>query len=97
MPDLLGTTSFALAFALDPRAPGIGFFTCSQRDPENFWNPAFQCHANTTVTVAGVVLVAQVPSDHDNFLRLSRPNRNSRAGSFIERLTGRDPTSVYVW
>ena len=60
--------AFALAFASDPRAPGIGFFTCSQRDPENFWNPAFQCHANTAMAVAGVVLVAQVPSDHAEFL-----------------------------
>ena len=60
--------AFALAFASDPRAPSIGFFTCFQRQPENFWNPAFQSHANTAVAVAGVVLVAQVPSDHAEFL-----------------------------
>jgi len=60
--------AFALAFASDPRAPAIGFFTCFQRNPESFWNPAFQCHANTAVAVAGVVLVAQVPSDHAEFL-----------------------------
>jgi glyoxalase-like protein len=60
--------AFALAFASDPRAPGIGFFTCFQRNPENFWNPAFQSHANTAVAVAGVVLVSQTPSDHAEFL-----------------------------
>src|SRR5215510_8563920 len=60
--------AFALALASDPRAPAIGFFTCFQRNPESFWNPAFQCHANTAVAVAGVVLVAQVPSDHAEFL-----------------------------
>jgi len=60
--------AFALAFASDPRAPEIGFFTCFQRNPENFWSPAFQSHANTAAAVAGVVLVAQVPGDHANFL-----------------------------
>jgi hypothetical protein len=60
--------AFALALASDPRAPRIGFFTCSQRYPKNFWNPAFQCHANTAVAVGGVVLVAQTPSDHAKFL-----------------------------
>src|SRR5262245_3478352 len=60
--------AFALAFASDPGAPGIGFFTCFQRNPENFWNPAFQSHPNTAVAVAGVVLVAHVPSNHAKFL-----------------------------
>src|SRR5262249_5739093 len=61
------TLAFALAFASDPRAPDIGFFTCFQRHPENFWNSAFQSHANTAVAVAGVVLVAKAPSDHAEF------------------------------
>src|SRR5262249_25260293 len=45
-----------------------GSLPAFQRDPENFWNPAFQSHANTAVAVACVVLVAQVPSDHAEFL-----------------------------
>jgi hypothetical protein len=60
--------AFALAFAADPKAPDIGFFTCQHRHPENFWNPAFQVHANTAAAVAGVVLVAENPSDHHIFL-----------------------------
>ena len=60
--------AFSLAFARDPKAPDIGFFTCQQRHPENFWNPAFQDHANTAAAVAGVVLVAENPSDHHIFL-----------------------------
>ena len=39
--------AFSLAFASDPAAPDIGFFTCQHRYPENFWNPAFQVHPNT--------------------------------------------------
>lgn len=60
--------AFALAFALCPVAPDIGFFTSFQRYPENFWNPAFQVHANTANAVAGVVLVARNPHQCSNFL-----------------------------
>lgn len=60
--------AFSLAFARDPLAPEIGFFTCRQRYPENFWNPAFQVHDNTAVTMAGAVIVAPRPADHAAFL-----------------------------
>ena len=60
--------AFSLAFAADARAPDTGFFTCQQRFPENFWNPAFQQHANSASGVAGVVMVAENPSDHHVFL-----------------------------
>jgi hypothetical protein len=60
--------AFSLAFASDPRAPEIGFFTCRHHFPENFWNPAFQRHPNTASAVAGVVLVAENPIDHHIFL-----------------------------
>jgi hypothetical protein len=60
--------AFALAFAADPRGPDVGFFTCLHRYPENFWNPAFQVHTNSAARVGGVVLAADNPSDHHNFL-----------------------------
>ncbi len=60
--------SFALAFASDPGMPGVGFFTSFHRYPEKFWNPDFQVHANTATRVAGVVLVAQDPGRHADFL-----------------------------
>jgi hypothetical protein len=66
-----GTTvkvAFSLAFARDPKAPAIGFAVCQQHYPENFWNPAFQQHPNSASAVAGVVLVADNPSDHHIFL-----------------------------
>jgi hypothetical protein len=59
--------AFSLAFARDAKAPDIGFFTCKQHYPENFWNPAFQHHANTATGIAGVVLVAENPSVHRKF------------------------------
>jgi catechol 2,3-dioxygenase-like lactoylglutathione lyase family enzyme len=59
---------FSLAFARDAKAATAGFATCQQHFPENFWNPAFQQHANTASSVAAVVLVADNPTDHHIFL-----------------------------
>jgi catechol 2,3-dioxygenase-like lactoylglutathione lyase family enzyme len=61
--------AFSLAFAADPQAADIGYFTCQQHYPENFWNPAFQTHANGAMGVAGVVMVAENPADHHVFLK----------------------------
>lgn len=60
--------AFSLVFARDGKAPEIGFATCQQHYPENFWNPAFQQHPNTASSVAGVTLVAENPADHHIFL-----------------------------
>jgi catechol 2,3-dioxygenase-like lactoylglutathione lyase family enzyme len=62
------TLGFVLAFARDAAAPEAGFAACQHLAPENFWNPAFQAHPNTTTAVASVVLVAENPSDHHIFL-----------------------------
>jgi len=75
------TVAFSLAFARDPRAPDIGFFTCRQHFPENFWNPEFQQHANSASAIAGVVLVADNPSDHHVFLSALSGERDLRATS----------------
>jgi hypothetical protein len=62
-------------------APDVGFFTCQHRYPENFWNPAFQNHPNTATAVAGVVLVADNPSDHHIFLEAFAGQRDLLATS----------------
>ena len=59
---------FSLAFARDPAGAESGFAACQQHFPENFWNPAFQAHRNGATGVAGVVMVAENPSDHHIFL-----------------------------
>ncbi len=59
---------FSLAFARDPAGAEAGFAACQQHFPENFWNPAFQAHPNGATGVAGVVVVAENPSDHHIFL-----------------------------
>jgi catechol 2,3-dioxygenase-like lactoylglutathione lyase family enzyme len=73
--------AFSLAFAADPLAPEAGFFTCLHRYPKNFWNPAFQVHGNTASAVAGVVLVAENPSDHHIFLSAFVGERDIHASS----------------
>jgi hypothetical protein len=60
--------AFSLAFARDAKAPDTGFFTCKHHHPKNFWNPALQNHPNSACGVAGVVLIANNPSEHLGFL-----------------------------
>jgi catechol 2,3-dioxygenase-like lactoylglutathione lyase family enzyme len=61
--------AFSLAFARDDAAPNVGFFTCRQHYPENFWNPAFQKHANSVTGVAGVILIAEQAKAHCEFMQ----------------------------
>ena len=66
-----GTTvkvGFSLAFARDGKARDIGFAACQQHFPENFWNPAFQQHANSVDSVDAAMLVAEDPDSHRDFL-----------------------------
>jgi hypothetical protein len=59
---------FSLAFAEDRRAPEIGFATCQQHYPENFWNPAYQRHPNGAHGVSNVTIVAADPAAHRTML-----------------------------
>jgi glyoxalase-like protein len=74
---------FSLAFARDPRAPEIGFAVCRQHNPQLFWNPAIQQHANGTSGIAGAVLVAENPTDHHIFLTAFSGVRELHAGSGV--------------
>ena len=60
---------FSLAFAEDQVAPDIHFAVCQQHYPENFWNPAFQTHANSVTGISGVVIVAGKPAEHLAFMQ----------------------------
>jgi catechol 2,3-dioxygenase-like lactoylglutathione lyase family enzyme len=59
---------FSLAFAEDKHAPDIHFCICQQHYPENFWNPAFQNHANGVERIAAIVMVADDQAQHRDFL-----------------------------
>ena len=60
--------AFTLAFAQSPLIPAAGFFTCQHHHPQNFWNAEYQAHPNTAQSVRAVVLVAENPADHAEFL-----------------------------
>jgi hypothetical protein len=60
--------SFSLAYAADPASPDVRFAACQHHFPENFWNPAFQIHANGSRRVKGVAMVARDPAGHQAFL-----------------------------
>jgi hypothetical protein len=61
--------AFSLAFAADPASPNVRFAVCQHHFPENFWNPAFQTHANGVGAVPGAIMVADNPTDHHIFLK----------------------------
>jgi Glyoxalase-like domain len=61
--------AFSLAFAQDPASPNVGFAVCHHHFPENFWDPAFQTHANGAKAVTGAILVADHPAGHHTFLK----------------------------
>lgn len=73
--------AFSLAFAGDALAPAHHFAVCQQHYPENFWNPAYQHHANCVTQVAGVVMVADNPSDHHIFLSAFAGERELQSSS----------------
>jgi hypothetical protein len=82
--------SFTLAFACDPSSPDAGFFTCQHRHPpENFWNPEFQKHANGTISITGIVLVADEPERHRAFMQSFAGGEAMRAGDGFSIATPR--------
>ncbi|QRG05823.1 VOC family protein [Xanthobacter dioxanivorans] len=76
---------FCLAFARDPAGPDVGLFTCTQSRPENFWSADLQRHSNQVTAMAGVVLVADVPAQHQAFLETvtGTPVRRALAEWFV--------------
>jgi catechol 2,3-dioxygenase-like lactoylglutathione lyase family enzyme len=86
---------FSLAFARDAKAPAVGFAVCQQHFPENFWNPAFQQHANTASSIEAAVLVADNPAEHHAFLSAFAGGRDvSATSSGIAVSTQRGDISV---
>lgn len=73
--------AFSLAFADNARAPGCGFFTCQQHEPQNFWNPDFQRHGNGASGLAAAIMVAENPTDHHIFLSAFTGERSLKSNS----------------
>lgn len=74
--------AFSLTFVSDPHLPEIGFFTCDHHYPENFWKPDYQRHENGAYDLAGIVIVADEPSDHHVMMSAFIGERDMRSTSF---------------
>lgn len=59
-----GAAAFRLAFAADPHAPDIFFFTCQRINAPKVDRASLQTHANGVTRLSAVVLSAQKPFDH---------------------------------
>jgi hypothetical protein len=73
--------AFSLVFARDALAPQAGFAVCQHHFPENFWNPSFQKHVNGVTGMAGVVFVAENPTDHHIFMSAFAGERDLQSTS----------------
>jgi Glyoxalase-like domain len=87
--------AFSLAFAVDPASPNLRFAVCQHHFPENFWDPAFQNHANGVTSVPGVAMVAENPSDHHIFLKAFTGERDLNSSSIgIRARTGNGDVEI---
>lgn len=93
-----GTTAevaFDLTIVANPLSPEIGYFTCHNKYPQNFWQPALQTHANGAEAIKTIYMVAEDPSDHHEFLGGFTGQREMRATSLgLEVDTPRGRISV---
>jgi hypothetical protein len=86
--------AFTLAFAHSKLMPDIGFFTCQQHFPEEFYAPSLQAHANGAVGVSGIVIVAENPAAHAQFLSGITGQREMLASSLGIDLEVADEQSI---
>jgi hypothetical protein len=88
--------AFTLAFARSRLTPHLGVFACQHHHPEDFFAPEWQVHPNGAVGVAGVVMVAENPSAHAEFLSAVTGQREMLATSMGIDLEVADEQSIEV-
>lgn len=79
----VGTASFRLAFAADPRSPDAFFFTCERVSGSKIDRTPLQKHANGALAISRVVMSEPSPSDFQYFVQMLSRSRQARfiAGS----------------
>lgn len=60
--------SFGLNFVTHPHMPYAAFFTCQQFQPQYFWMPEYQQHANKAQQIIETCMVAGNPVEFAEFL-----------------------------
>lgn len=56
------TVAFSLVFVVSRRLPQAPHFLCQQHNPEHFWRPEYQRHANGARQIVGVTLAVDEPN-----------------------------------
>jgi catechol 2,3-dioxygenase-like lactoylglutathione lyase family enzyme len=72
---------FDLVFTRYMASPRALFFTMKQTQPQNFWSPELQRHANGAIGIVACALVAENPTDHHIFLECFAGVRDVRSSS----------------
>ncbi|TLP49052.1 VOC family protein [Cohaesibacter sp. CAU 1516] len=82
------TVSFSNGFLHNALMDNTGFFICHHKhEPEHFWKPDYQQHANGAQRLCSVVFSADNPSDHHEFLggfSGQREMRSTSAGVVVD-------------
>lgn len=88
--------AFTLAFARSKLIPHVGFFACQHHHPEDFYAAEWQVHPNGAVGVSGVIMVAENPAAHAEFLSALTGQRDMLATSMGIDLEVADEQSIEV-
>jgi hypothetical protein len=72
---------FDLTFVENPLDRALGYFTCHNRFPQNFWSEAYQRHANGVTALEAVVLTCEEPAGQAEFWSAFSGEREMRATS----------------
>ena len=74
---------FSLTFTSDARIPDAGFFTCQHHNPDRFWWPEYQRHANGATSIDAVVMVGRDPADYHIFFTWLTGQHDMRSDSLM--------------
>ncbi len=74
---------FSSAFTSDPRIPEAGFFTCQHHNPDRFWWPEFQAHANGARAIDAAVMACRDPADYHIFFTYLTGQHDMRSDSLM--------------
>ena len=72
-----------MTFTSDARMPDAGFFTCRHHNPDRFWWPEYQGHANGATAIDAVVMAARDPADYHIFFTHFTGQHDMRSDSLM--------------
>jgi catechol 2,3-dioxygenase-like lactoylglutathione lyase family enzyme len=74
---------FSSAFTSDARIRDAGFFTCQHHNPDRFWWPEYQAHANGAARIDAAVMASRDPADYHIFFTYLTGQHDMRSDSLM--------------